>query len=606
MTRHYSEHAARTQAIGSHFSALSSDGREAAALLRGELTLPPHRMWRLPVAPKWNENPFSEVNWVAQLHMLRWLDPLRRQADAGETSGVDLWVRVVTSWIESNPPGRGRATYSWGDMVEAVRAMIMCFGLPMLSQHRPDALDPVLASIEQHGVWLADEKHIRIGNHALQQHQGLLVIGAVLDREEWVHLAIERMTAMLRTAYDEEGVNEEGAVQYHQINYSWWNLTRRRVELVRPAAPAEFRRIERAPLAMAHATRPDGTYELIGDTEVFALRGIAHPAVEFVSSGGVDGTPPPERVKAYASGYVFGRSGWGDEQRSFSEQTFYSLRFGPQNRIHGHVDGGSLTLFHRGAPVLVDGGKYAYDAVDPFRAHVLSRAAHNSVVIDGIDYDKTAHVALVRCDIREGGEDFEMLDRGYAGVEIRRRVLVLWDVEVLLVLDDVTAMEPVTATQTWHLEPSASHRKEGSMVLSAQTTSRTWFVPVGTEPAVSVVKGRTNPWQGWTSYRWREKTPTRTILMSATGTALRLHTLIDFSGSPIAPEVVLHPGTDDTDAFVVTWSRPGQPGRGVAVGPDWFVTDSRGSSPVALTRLGNDSFGTGSLPSTNTPGAGRQ
>ncbi len=410
MTPSYSEQAARSQAIGARCSALSSDALEAAALLRGELTLKPHRLWRLPDTIKWNENPFGEVNWVAQFHMLRWLDPLRRRADKGDAAGVDLWVAVVTSWVEANPPGRGRATYSWGDMVEAVRAMIMCFGLPMLTEHRPDAVPAVLASIEQHGRWLEDEKHIRIGNHALQQHQGLLVIGAVLERDDWVELAIKRMTTMLMSAYDEEGVNEEGAVQYHQINYSWWNLSKRRVEIVRGAAPPEFNRIERAPLAMAHATRPDGTYELIGDTEVFSPRGIPHPAVAYVSSDGQDGTPPPERVEVYRGGYVFGRSGWGGTGRPFSETTFYSLRFGPQNRIHGHVNGGSLTLFHRGTPVLVDGGKYAYDAVDPFRAHVLSRAAHNSVLIEGIEYDKRADVRLLRSQIKEYGEDYKFLD----------------------------------------------------------------------------------------------------------------------------------------------------------------------------------------------------
>lgn len=593
MTPRYSQDAARSQAIGSHFSPLSTDRAAAAALLQGELTLPPHRAWRLPAEVRWNENPFREVNWVAQFHMLRWLDPLRRRADAGDAAGVDLWVSVVTSWIQANPPGRGKATYAWGDMVEAVRAMIMCFGLPMLDTHRPDALEAVLASIEQHGEWLADPKRIRIGNHALQQHQGLLVIGAVLERPEWVDLAVSRMTSMLTTAYDEEGVNEEGAVQYHQINYSWWNLTKRRVELVRGGAPSEFSRIERAPLAMAHATRPDGTYELIGDTEVFSLRGIPHPAVQFVSTNGVEGSPPPERAKAYASGYVFGRSGWGDETRPFSDQTFYSLRFGPQNRIHGHVDGGSLTLFHRGAPVLVDGGKYAYDAQDPFRAHVLSRAAHNSVLVEGREYDRTADVTLTRGDIRERGEDFEFLDRGYDGVEIRRRVLVLWDLEAIIVSDEVTALEPITATQTWHLEPSASHRVEGRAVLSAQATGRTWFLPFADEPEVSVVKGRTNPWQGWTSYRWRERTPTRAVLMSRTGTSIRLRTLIDFSGAHDSPEVTV---TDTpAESYVVSWRRPHQLARSVAVARNWFVTDARDTAPADLATLGYHSFGAGAV-----------
>lgn len=601
MTR-FSEESARAQAIGSHFSPLSQDRRLVDELLGGTVTLPPHPAWRLPASLAWNENPFREINWSAQLHMLRWLDPIRRLSDRGDDRGVDLWVRTVLSWIAANPPGRGRAQYAWGDMVEAVRAMVMCFGLPMLREHAPEHLDTVLASVRQHGEWLADPARIRIGNHALQQHQGLLVIGSVLEMDEWVDLAVERMVAMLLTAYDEEGINEEGSVQYHQINYSWWNLTKRRVELVRGVAPPEFSRIAKAPLGLAHATRPDGTYELIGDTEVFSLRGIPHPAVAWVSSDGTEGAPPPERVKVYGSGYVFGRSGWGDDRTPFSRHGFYSLRFGPQNRIHGHEDGGALTFYHRGRSVLVDGGKYAYDAKDPLRAHLLSRAAHNAVHLRGEAYDRTTDVELVRSSVTEGGEDFEFVDRGYTGAVLRRRVLVLWDLEAVLVDDEVESDHAIEAVQVWHLDPSAGHRVEDGTVLALQRDEgslHTWFTPLTPGSQLSVVRGRRNPWQGWTSPRWRERVETRTIELSDTGTSLRLRTLIDLSDRSTRPAVQLTSLSvgdgdgavhGDGDVDVVSWDGPDGGIRSVAFGTDWFVTDRRGTGPEDLARLGHDSF----------------
>nr|WP_255523951.1 heparinase II/III family protein [Terrabacter sp. MAHUQ-38] len=572
------------------------------------MTLPPHAAWRLPAELAWNENPFREINWTAQLHMLRWIDPLRRRADTGDLRGVDLWVRTVRSWIAANPPGRGRAQYAWGDMVEAVRAMVMCFGLPMLRDHAPDHLDAVLASVTEHGEWLADPARIRIGNHALQQHQGLLVIGAVLERDAWVDLAIERMVTMLRSAYDEDGINEEGAVQYHQINYSWWSLTKRRVELVRGRAPDEFSRIDKAPVGLAHATRPDGTYELIGDTEVYSLRGIPHPAVTWVATGGDAGAPPPERVKVYGSGYVFGRSGWGDAQRPFSQQGYYTLRFGPQNRIHGHEDGAALTFYHRGRSVLVDGGKYAYDAKDPLRAHLLSRPAHNAVHLRGEAYDRTTSVELTRSTLREHGEDFEFVDRGYAGAVLRRRVVVMWDLEAVIVTDDVESDHDTEAVQVWHLDPSAGHRVEAGTVLALQRDEgslHTWFSSLQGGTSLSVVRGRRDPWQGWTSPRWRERVETRTIEISATGRSLRLSTLIDLSDRPTRPsvEVVTVPScraadpsavdaagaVDEVD--VVRWSTTDGVVRSVALGADWFVTDRRGTSAEDVARLGRDSFG---------------
>src|SRR5699024_9243022 len=132
---------------------------------------------------------------------------------------LDLWLTIAEGWIEKNPPGRGRANYSWADMIEAARAMTFAFALPVLQDERPEKVPVIIESLVQHGEWLEDETHIRTGNHALQQHQGLLVIGAVLERPEWVDLAVRRSVDMLHSSYDDEGINEEGAVQYHQINF---------------------------------------------------------------------------------------------------------------------------------------------------------------------------------------------------------------------------------------------------------------------------------------------------------------------------------------------------------------------------------------------------
>jgi hypothetical protein len=593
----FSERAARMQAIGSHFSALSQDSRLVEELLGGSLTLPPHPSWRLPADLTWGENPFREINWSAQLHMLRWIDPLRRLADAGDARGVDLWVRTVRSWVACNPPGRGRAQYAWGDMVEAVRAMVMCFGLPMLSEHARDHLDVVLTSIRQHGEWLLDPARIRLGNHALQQHQGLLVIGAVLQEDGWVDLAVQRMVAMLGSAYDEEGINEEGAVQYHQINYMWWQLAKLRVELARGQAPDEFARIEEAPVGLAHATRPDGTYELIGDTEVYPLRGIPHPAVTWVATGGVSGAPPPDRVKVYRSGYVFGRSGWGDAGTPFSEHGYYTLRFGPQNRIHGHEDGAALTFFHHGRSVLVDGGKYAYDAKDPLRAHLLSRPAHNAVHLRGEPYDRTTSVQLIRSALHDTGEDFEFLDEGYAGATLRRRVVVMWDLAAVLVTDVVESDRDTEAVQVWHLDPSAGHRVEDGSVLSLQYGEErlhTWFTPLDDGTSVSVVRGRRHPWQGWTSPRWREAVETRTVEFSQSGRSLHLSTLIDLSDRATRPTVqvdhVSSSAASEEAVEVVSWEASDGAPRAVALGQRWFMTDRLGTSAKDLAGRGWDSF----------------
>lgn len=539
----FSENAAKSLAFGVPFDRTNKDGKLAADLKAGILELHPHKPWKRPPELEWSEDPFREPNWVVQYHMLRWLDPLRRQANAGDTSGVQLWVDTVLSWINANPPGLGKSRRAWMDMVEAMRAMTMCFGLPMLAEHDGDALAKVVHSIQEHGEWLANPKRLRPGNHGLQQHHGLLIIGAVLERDDWKRLAIDRSLRMLKATYDEQGVNEEGAIQYQLMNFKWWNLLRQKIQLVADSSLAGFERVERAPLSMAHAVRPDGALELIGDTELFRPKEPLHPAIRYVSTNGKEGAPPPDTVKIFDAGYVYGRSGWGDENRSFAEQSFYSLRFGPQNRIHGHADGMSLTLYHGGNSMLVDSGKFAYDDDHPLRAHLLSRAGHNSVSIEGVEYDPSTDVRLERSAVRGEIHDFDFTDAGYAGTIIRRRVVAHTGIDIIVVIDHIESSEIRTAHQWWHLAPRASHRKELPTVLSSLPATRTWLHSLESHIECTVVEGTEDPWQGWQSLRWREAKPTRTVDFSATGLSQRIATVIDFSGGIEAPVVTEHEST---------------------------------------------------------------
>lgn len=527
----YSREMAEQLAFGAPFAPTSLDAQKAAALRAGTLDLPPNQTWKMPADITWYENPFKEPNWVAQFHMMRWIDPLRRQAEKGDIALLDLWLHIAEGWIEKNPPGRGRANYSWSDMIEAGRAMTFAFALPVLEDHRPEKLPVILESLQQHGDWLAEEKHIRTGNHALQQHQGLLVIGAILQRPDWVDLAVQRSEKMLHDTYDDQGINEEGAVQYHQINFIWWNNLGRRVRIATGSTPDAFRRVERAPLAMAHATRPDGRYELIGDTEEFTPRALGHPAIDYVSSAGAQGVAPLDRVAVYDSGYIYGRSSWGDGQERFQDASFYSLRYGPQNRIHGHADGMALTLWAGRESLLVDSGKYAYDAKDPYRAHLLSREAHNSLTIAGAEYDRTAVVELTASSRHDCFEHYRFEDQGYSGVRLSREVLISMRWKIALVVDSFDADHDVSMSQWWHLSPEASHRKEDSSIVTRTATNELRLAWSTSTTRTRITRGTKNPIQGWFSPTWRTLEPVRTIEASASGRSGRLITGLSFSAA---------------------------------------------------------------------------
>lgn len=543
-------------AFGVPFDQRADDEQVSKKLLNGQLHLPPHPQWSMPNDINWAANPFGEINWIAQFHMLRWLDPLRRSFErTGEIEFAQKWEKIAISWVRNNPPGRGKVSYAWADMVEAARALTFCFGLSMLQKVSSEFLDDIVESIFQHGEWLAEEKNIRPGNHGLQQHQGLLVIGAVLNREDWIDLAIARCREMLVQSYDEQGVNEEGALQYHQINYSWWNLVKRRIEIVRGESPQEFQRIDSAPLALAHSIRPDGAYELIGDTEVYRPRLPWTEEVLYATTDGASGRPPSDNVLILNSGYIFGRSSWGDDSAKFSEQDFFSLRFGPQNRIHGHIDGMALTLFANGESILVDSGKLAYDHKDPYRAHLTSREGHNSVYLAGGKYDKTHVVQLVKSIMREESASFCFEDNGYGGCNLRRIVHVDFEEKLVLVIDSMTGCESSNAVISWHMGPEFSHRTEFQSVFCRSKLNRVWLSSSSVvRPRVTA--GANDPIKGWYSEKWREKIPVRVIEWPLTAGPRSNVTAINYSGAvEHAPVVSIHPG-DGPDSFDIFYSHP--------------------------------------------------
>jgi hypothetical protein len=543
------EHAvavAKRQAFGAGFEATANDEAIAHGLSQGVLALPPHKELQLEFPLDWEQDPFGQRNWRAQLHMLRWMDPIRRLAAGGDRTLMPMWERIARDWLRANPPKRVRGSYAWGDMVDAMRTHALLLGLPYVE-------DPswLIAALEVHGTWIADPKHLGHSNHALHQHAALLMAGSALRRDEWVALALERIREHAEHEFDDEGVNREAALGYWLLNYKWVMELARRVELEGYESEPIRRAIENVPLALAHASRPDGVLELIGDTDPQTrLRdGLGTPVLTYVATEGADGSPPDSTVAVYRAGYAFGRSGWGETERRTVEETFYSLRFGPANGVHGHMDGGSVTYFANGRPVITEVGKYAY-VDDSMRDYALGRLGHNVVHVRGVSYDEESNVELVHVETNDQFDHYRVRDRGYKGVTVERDLIFARGTEALLVVDTVRAVREVTVESRWHLAPSAvveQDRLRVGVMDSERQASLLWG---GRAPKVELVRGRREPRDGWVSPRWGQAVPTTVVKAVQTGTRFRIAMAI----CPSAVEqdrMVVEALADGTTAFVV-------------------------------------------------------
>ena len=96
-----------------------------------------------------------------------------------------------------------------------------------------------------------------------------------------------RLTALVVDSVDQQGVTNEQAVFYQYYNYSGYRGRSGPPAALRiRGARRRLRRIDRMPSFLAHATLPDGTYVMLGDTVRRSAASIAGTHGEFAASAG--------------------------------------------------------------------------------------------------------------------------------------------------------------------------------------------------------------------------------------------------------------------------------------------------------------------------------
>lgn len=505
---------ATRQAFGSPYRRPEKLAELAGLVMRGTLRLPPHPDWTGDVTD-WRADPYTDRNWQFQHHTLRWLNPLRWRAADGDEAAATEWRRIARSWAEANLPAKKEpGTFAWKDMADGNRAIQLSLGAPLITSE-DDWYIPLLRA---HVNWLMDEKNIVRKNHALHQHAGLVVVAAVLRDRDALRTAYRRMAKQFESTFDRQGANDEGATGYHQMNLRWWDHAWARIEaegITIPDFAAERKRLGRE--ALAHMALPNGKMPQIGDTKRGPVGRDLGPQMEFVATRGEEGEPPPDTAVAFERGYVVSRSGWG-EQRPLSQESHMILRFGDDVRAHSHQDRGSVHLYARGRSWLTDSGFFSYQTGDATRNHFLSREAHNVVLLPGIRHDDRARVDLERFEVTADMHDAVVVDRGYEGIELRRRALYLTGPDCWIIWDE--ADRPTPVLQNWHVDLGVTARRHDrgfELRDSKQSVTMTWL---GALPKLTRHIAQDGDLRGWISTRWKTLEP-GTLLTALTSSRPR-------------------------------------------------------------------------------------
>jgi Heparinase II/III-like protein/Heparinase II/III N-terminus len=493
----------------------------ADALMAGELKLSRHKAFRLPRDPTWAEDPFNDRNWEFQYHSLRFLwDLFEAWRITGDRAYQDRGLNLLHDWVRDNPRGAARSGFAWNDHSTAIRTFVLACAAAVAPKKAW-----IRDALRTHAAALADpDFYVHHGNHALNQSRGLLAAGCVLGRQDWQRLAADRIAGLLAESVDRQGVTNEQSVYYQLYNLEAYRAAARRMEACGIAVPRAFRRLDRMINLLTHATLPDGTYTALGDTSHAPARAIRGTTAAFAATGGRKGRMPAATFATFDAGYAFGRTGWGTT-RAFEDEVMWSARFGPGRVFHGHLDHGSVTLYGYGSRLVDDPGLFTLNN-NRWRDFAMSRAAHNVITVSGVPYRASSSARLERAKTGAAFDDITIVDPGYPGVDLRRRVVFSRGLGWLLVDDRASTAAVRTYRQRWHLLPGTDPMLAGTTIRTRTCGGNVAIFQFRPVDEMRVIEGGRAPVQGWYSTTLNRRKPAPTVEAIRTGRTVRYTTLL--------------------------------------------------------------------------------
>lgn len=365
----------------------------AGRFTHGGLTL------ALGVEPDWLGAPVpADKEWRIEWSKFYFgLDLAHGFALTGDSRYLECWRRLVQSWIAQVPPDHDRTDVAARRIQNWIYAWL-----------RFQAADAVLPEAEAQALLeslAAQVRFVREHLTAERNHRTLelyalflaaLALPGLDPQGELRTFATTELTRNLLEDVLPDGVHREQSTHYHCIALRSYLGARQNAALFGFRFPEAYdERLTRACEFALHCHRPDGAIPAFSDADTgsyqdllaLAATLLGRPDFHYVATRGAGGTPPRQTDVSFPhGGYYIQRSGWG-APGAFEAERFLMLDCGPLGAGgHGHYDLLSVELAAGGRPLIIDPGRYTYcDAAPDWRRWFKGTAAHNTVLVDGLD-----------------------------------------------------------------------------------------------------------------------------------------------------------------------------------------------------------------------------
>lgn len=328
-------------------------------------------------AEDWN-GPDLDRLWLYNLH---YFDAL----GGGGWNADSAWAQeLLKRWIQENPPGHGTG---WEPYPVSLRVVNWTKWLWEGNRMVPGMTE----SLAVQGRWLASrlERHL-LGNHLLANAKALCFLGRCFDGDEarrWSATGWRLLEKQVAEQFLPDGGHCELSPMYHAI------MVEDLLDLLNlcggggeAEAPGWLRSVAARSLGWLHSLDYDGSGPpLLND----ATGGIAPDTAdlaEYASQVGVAEDDSRLDRLGFAHGWSGrGHSGYWSLCGGPLRLLFDAAPLGPDYQPgHAHGDMLAVHCWLDGRPVLTDTGVTTY-APGPRRSYARSSAAHNTVVLDGLD-----------------------------------------------------------------------------------------------------------------------------------------------------------------------------------------------------------------------------
>lgn len=486
----------------------------------GRKDLPPHP-FTLPF--DWAANPFSDRNWMFQLHGWRMLDAFFNRMEPEDIAFIG---EVMSDWWRFYQADPVVTPWYWYDMSTGLRASKIAYLVHWCEEQGetlPLAPEVLQALVESHLEHLTNPEELNHGNHGLFQLNGLMALlevmaksGKTLPREEAAReFAVTHMREILKSQLGDEGVHTEDSPDYH-----FFALTKIRQILEAPwwqrDDMADIRTLcDKAEIAKEWLVAPTLRCPPIGDSA---------EALKFKRYARLREWPHQTQSSSLAArldGYGVVRS----QPEVPLEQSHYLFFQGSFHTSgHKHADCLSFVWQEKGRYRLWDSGKYGYQKGE-WRDYFLSTSAHNTLEVDGQNTSRQKRDAYGSAIQYVGVCDDGWLLVGkvaHPRLKITHQRVLYYrpgvGVEVLDIIRNGQTQRPRDFRLWWHLGPNTTLLElssEGAYFEDASDQQRLTLEIVSTlesTPTARSYHGQQEPrLAGWFSPDYLEIQPSQTV-----------------------------------------------------------------------------------------------